>query len=143
MSKLPSTTYLTFNCIRLHLLMNTHYKVLVTDQYLLIQKVSTVFIIQKSKYPKYHYELSLDNILYWYVSQEQLQAFGIKYQNKVKFFQADYKELNKLREHTRNKIVFENIVGLYSIRKLIAEGADSTVYKVEDNLSHQMSALKC
>ncbi|CAD8088969.1 unnamed protein product [Paramecium primaurelia] len=119
---------LQFKCERLHYLLNTHYVVNVYKDKL---------TIGKNDPPKYEYYFTLQNVLHWYVDGLKIQAFGIQHNDVIKFFKANHKDLELLRNISRNLIYFDNLIELYKQIDI----DDSS--KILDQLSHQTYTLKC
>ncbi|CAD8091740.1 unnamed protein product [Paramecium primaurelia] len=116
-----------FKCERLHYILNTNYIVAIYKDKLTIGKES---------HPKYEYKFKLENVLHWYVDNLKLQAFGIEYKGIIKFFKANYKDLEQLRSFCRNLICFDNIVELY---KQIDINNPS---RIQDQISLQLCGMK-
>ncbi|CAD8047743.1 unnamed protein product [Paramecium primaurelia] len=126
----------SFTCERIHYFMNSYYTVNIhTDQIRINQF--------KSKNTKYICTLTFDNKIYWYTEQQKIHAFGIIVKKKVKFFKGNHKDLEEMRRLIGCKIIFDGIVNLYKCNNQIGEGADSKVFKVEDNINKSLWALKC
>ncbi|CAD8105928.1 unnamed protein product [Paramecium sonneborni] len=118
---------LQFKCERLHYILNTHYIVTVYKDKMTIGNKS---------HQKYEYKFTLENVIHFYVDCLRIQAFGIEYKGMIKFFKANYKDLEQMRNLCRNLICFDNIVELYKQIDL------SDPSRIQDQISLQLCSMK-
>ncbi|CAD8160585.1 unnamed protein product [Paramecium pentaurelia] len=94
--------------------------------------------IQKAKdqRPKYVYKLQLSQQVGWITEQKNnkllLKAFTIRYQNKFKDFTGKTEDLQKLREHLKNKVTFSKISDFYEAQYNLGKGSSAKVIQIKE-----------
>lgn len=82
-------------------------------------------------------------MLFWKTEEKQLVAFGIKYNNELKWFHADPRDLQHLYDKINCHIFFGNISSIYQSKEMLGSGASSKVYRVANRLTNHEFASKC
>ncbi|CAD8091078.1 unnamed protein product [Paramecium primaurelia] len=129
----------TFSCevIRKHLIVNKHYYL-----QLLYNKI---LIRENLEHPaKYEIELNLKGQISWKIGDDhKIKEFGIKYNNKLKWFTGISEQLHQLKQHISNKIFMTGISNFYSSHEQVGTGASCKVILIKDYNTHICYAAKC
>ncbi|CAD8068133.1 unnamed protein product [Paramecium sonneborni] len=130
---------LTFQCQRKHLIIDSKYNVYLLPQTLILASNP------KQQNPKYIIQLSLTSKIYWKTKSKTpiLEKFGFLYKDKIKYFSATSKELQKLKDLIKGKIMQKDINDFYSSNCLLGIGVTSKVYLVTKKDDQSQFASKC
>ncbi|CAD8120290.1 unnamed protein product [Paramecium sonneborni] len=127
---------LCFNCIRPHTFFSkTYYLKVMQDE---------IWISAYNNYekPKYRIELKLTTQILWKMGKESLKAFGIVYQNNIKYFEAQQIHLEKLKNTLGGRVIYRNMASFYEPIQLIGEGLSAKVFQSIDKKSKKAVAVK-
>ncbi|CAD8207974.1 unnamed protein product [Paramecium pentaurelia] len=127
---------LSFTCIRPHTFFSKTYYLKVMDDEVLISAFSNY------QNPKYRIELKLTTQILWKMGKQSLKAFGIVYQNKIKYFEAQQIHLESLKNVIGGKVIYRNMASFYEPVKLIGEGLSAKVFQSIDKQSKKAVAVK-
>ncbi|CAK86608.1 unnamed protein product (macronuclear) [Paramecium tetraurelia] len=92
---------------------------------------------------KYILDLLFQNLVFWKTEQNNLVAFGIKYNKTLKWFHAEKTDLEALYRELHTRIFFGNISSIYESQEVIGAGASCKVYKVVNKITRYEFASKC
>ncbi|CAD8194329.1 unnamed protein product [Paramecium octaurelia] len=127
---------LSFTCIRPHTFFSKTYYLKVMDDEVLISAFSNY------QNPKYRIELKLTTQILWKMGKQSLKAFGIVYQNKIKYFEASQMHLESLKNTIGGRVIYRNMASFYEPVKLIGEGLSAKVFQSIDKKSKNAVAVK-
>ncbi|CAD8089919.1 unnamed protein product [Paramecium sonneborni] len=130
---------LTFQCQRKHLVIDSKYNLYLFPQTLILTSNP------KQQNPKYIVQLSLTSKIYWITKSKTpiLEQFGFLYKDKIKYFSATTKELQKLKDLIQCKIMQKDINDFYTSKSLLGIGVTSKVYLVTKKDDQSQFASKC
>ncbi|CAD8085967.1 unnamed protein product [Paramecium sonneborni] len=129
-----------FECImvRKHFISDVKYYCYVLNDYLLMSRKA------KDCSPKYVLPLQLTNQVGWIIERKDkkilFKAFTIKYMEKYKDFIGSSSDLQKLKEHLRNKVTFYKIADFYEAQYNLGKGSSAKVIQIKD-LGNEQSKL--
>ncbi|CAD8172639.1 unnamed protein product [Paramecium octaurelia] len=129
-----------FECImvRKHFISDVKYYCYVLSDHLLMSRKA------KDPAPKYVLPLQLTNQVGWVVERKdkkiQFKAFTIKYMEKYKDFVGSSNDLQKLKEHLRNKVTFYKIADFYEAQYNLGKGSSAKVIQIKE-LGNEQSKL--
>ncbi|CAD8112213.1 unnamed protein product [Paramecium sonneborni] len=126
----------SFSCIRPHTFFSKRYYLKVMDDEVVISAFSNY------QNPKYCIELKLTTQILWKMGKQQLKAFGIVYQNKIKYFEASQIHLEQLKNSLGGRVIYRNMASFYEPIQLIGEGLSAKVFQSIDKKSKKAVAVK-
>ncbi|CAD8072086.1 unnamed protein product [Paramecium primaurelia] len=124
-------------CQRKHFLKDKHYYLLIDDDRI---SISQSVNFQQSKYIL---DLIFQNLVFWKTDEYQLIAFGIKFNQVLKWFHAEKTALEALYRELHTRVFFGNISAIYESKEILGTGASCKVYKVVNKITHYEFASKC
>ncbi|CAD8176978.1 unnamed protein product [Paramecium octaurelia] len=124
-------------CQRKHFLKDKHYHLLIDDNRIQISQSANF------QQAKYILDLIFQNLVFWKTEQNQLIAFGMKYNKVLKWFHAEKNDLEALYRELHTRIFFGNISAIYESKEMLGAGASCKVYKVQNKITHYEFASKC
>ncbi|CAD8203162.1 unnamed protein product [Paramecium octaurelia] len=93
---------------------------------------------------KYQIELNLKGQISWKLADDhKIKEFGVKYNNKLKWFTGISEQLHQLKHLISNKIFMTGISIFYSSHELLGTGASCKVILIKDYATHLCYAAKC
>ncbi|CAD8207222.1 unnamed protein product [Paramecium octaurelia] len=127
---------LSFSCIRPHTFFSKTYFLKVMED--------EVWISAFSNYqnPKYRIELKLTTQILWKMGKQSLKAFGIIYQNKIKYFEAQQIHLESLKTTIGAKVIYRNMASFYEPVEFIGEGLSAKVFQSIEKKTKKEVAVK-
>ncbi|CAD8205041.1 unnamed protein product [Paramecium pentaurelia] len=131
-----NTDQLCFTCIRPHTFFSKTYYLKVMEDEVCISAFNNY------QNPKYQIELKLTTQILWKMGKQSLKAFGIIYQNKIKYFEAQQIHLESLKIALGGKVIYRNMASFYQPVEFIGEGLSAKVFQSIDKKSKKEVAVK-
>ncbi|CAK87783.1 unnamed protein product (macronuclear) [Paramecium tetraurelia] len=126
------------SCLRKHILKSKTYFLEVHDDEMILSEHKNMLNA------KYVVSYKWETRVMWKVSEnEELCAFGIYYNNRIKWFDSDHNSLNLLKIHLSARVFFGNISIFYDSNQILGQGASSKVCLVKCKKSISHYAAKC
>ncbi|CAK63783.1 unnamed protein product (macronuclear) [Paramecium tetraurelia] len=127
---------LSFSCIRPHTFFSKTYFLKVMEDEVQISAFSNY------QNPKYRIELKLTTQILWKMGKQSLKAFGIIYQNKIKYFEAQQIHLESLKATIGAKVIYRNMASFYEPVEFIGEGLSAKVFQSIEKKTKKEVAVK-
>ncbi|CAD8191843.1 unnamed protein product [Paramecium pentaurelia] len=126
------------SCIRKHILKSKTYYLEVHDNQMILSEHKNM------SNAKYVVQYIWETRVMWKISEnEELCAFGIYYNNRIKWFDSDHNSLNLLKIYLSARVFFGNISIFYDSNQILGQGASSKVCLVKCKKSISHYAAKC
>ncbi|CAD8113209.1 unnamed protein product [Paramecium primaurelia] len=107
-----------------------------------LQQPNLVIQFNNYKNPKYCLELKLSTQILWKMGKQNLKAFGIFYQNKIKYFEAQHVFLEQFKKLIGGRVIYRNMASFYEPTQFIGEGLSAKVYRSIEKQSQKAVAVK-
>ncbi|CAD8104879.1 unnamed protein product [Paramecium primaurelia] len=127
---------LSFSCVRPHTIFSKTYYLKVIEDEVIISAFNNF------KNPKYKIELKLSTQIVWKMGKQNLKAFGIFYQNKIKYFEAQHSYLEQLKKLIGGRVIYRNMASFYEPIQFIGEGMSAKVFRSIEKLTNKVVAVK-
>ncbi|CAD8122763.1 unnamed protein product [Paramecium sonneborni] len=127
---------LSFSCVRPHTIFSKTYYLKVMEDEIIISAFNNF------KNPKYCIELKLRTQILWKMGKQNLKAFGIFYQNKIKYFEASHVSLEQLKKLIGGRVIYRNMASFYEPIQLIGEGLSAKVFQSIEIQTKKAVAVK-
>ncbi|CAD8197911.1 unnamed protein product [Paramecium octaurelia] len=127
---------LSFSCVRPHTIFSKRYYLKVLDDEVIISAFNNF------KNPKYRLELNLSTQILWKMGKSHLKAFGIFYQNKIKYFEATHANLEQFKQLVGGRVIYRNMASFYEPTLFIGEGLSAKVYRSIEKQTQKAVAVK-
>ncbi|CAD8202589.1 unnamed protein product [Paramecium pentaurelia] len=127
---------LSFSCVRPHTIFSKTYYLKVIEDEVIISAFNNF------KNPKYKIELKLSTQIVWKMGKQNLKAFGIFYQNKIKYFEAQHVYLEQLKKLIGGRVIYRNMASFYEPIQFIGEGMSAKVFRSIEKQTNKVVAVK-
>ncbi|CAD8210519.1 unnamed protein product [Paramecium octaurelia] len=127
---------LSFSCVRPHTIFSKTYYLKVTEDEVIISAFNNF------KNPKYIIELKLTTQILWKMGKQNLKAFGIFYQNKIKYFEAQHNHLEQFKKLIGGRVIYRNMASFYEPVQFIGEGMSAKVFRSIEKQTNKAVAVK-
>ncbi|CAK65074.1 unnamed protein product (macronuclear) [Paramecium tetraurelia] len=127
---------LSFSCVRPHTIFSKTYYLKVMEDEVIISAFNNF------KNPKYIIELKLTTQILWKIGKQNLKAFGIFYQNKIKYFEAQHSYLEQFKKMIGGRVIYRNMASFYEPIQFIGEGMSAKVFRSIEKQTNKAVAVK-